>query len=120
MKITPIVWVTDIERSLEFYRRLGGVPIPETRSENWADLRMGDGKLSLHRTDALPEAEPPRISLCFEVRPPLEETRDRLVEAGLELEGDIREESFGRFVGLRDPDGLWVQIDESGSGGTEG
>lgn len=29
MKLMPIVWATDMQRSTDFYRKLGGTPIPE-------------------------------------------------------------------------------------------
>lgn len=111
MKLMPIVWVTDVETSTDFYRRLGGTPIPESASENWVELWMGGARIALHRAETLPDEAQSRVSLCFYAEEPLERIEARLRDAGVDPE-EIVEESFGRHLGLRDPDGLRIQIDE--------
>jgi hypothetical protein len=40
--LMPIVYVTDMERSIRFYESLGFAPDEASRSAHWTELRAGD------------------------------------------------------------------------------
>lgn len=52
------------------------------------------------------------IDLCFEADQPLEDTVQRLKDAGFDG-GKIVDEDFGRSLRIIDPDGRLIQINES-------
>jgi catechol 2,3-dioxygenase-like lactoylglutathione lyase family enzyme len=112
MLLMPMVYVSSLPRSIEFYRLLGLQLTVEARSGDWAELRLGDAVLALHATDHLPATGRQRVELCFASREPLGDVVDRLAASGVPIERPIVDESFGRTVIVRDPDGLLIQIGE--------
>jgi catechol 2,3-dioxygenase-like lactoylglutathione lyase family enzyme len=98
----PIVYVTDMQRSLDFYESLGFEP--QVRSAHWSELRAGDGAvLALH------VAEHSNLELALTAHDRLEEVVER---HGNALVRPITDEAFGRSLALRDPDGLELQVNE--------
>jgi hypothetical protein len=111
MKLMPIVYVTEMQRSLDFYRVFcDGV---ESQSGMWSELTMGDAHLALHHVDQLPQQS--RIELAFLATERLEEVVAHLKAAGIALEREITDEAFGRSIRVLDPDGLPIQINEHDS-----
>jgi catechol 2,3-dioxygenase-like lactoylglutathione lyase family enzyme len=107
MILMPIVFVSDMERSLAFYESLGFEP--ETRGAMWSELKAGErALLALHHTDALPGPSG-RVELALVAETPLESVQDRFAGA---LTRPIADEAFGRSLVLRDPDGLEIQVNE--------
>ena len=105
----PIVYVTDMERSLQFYRALGC----ETHhaGQMWSELRLGPARLALHATNALPSG-PLRVALAFATHVRLEALITQLNDAGITIKNEIADEAFGRSLLIYDPDGLPLQINE--------
>lgn len=110
MKIMPIVYVTDMPRSVKFYEALGLVPKTQDRSGMWFEMVLGDAILALHKADALPPQNQ-RMELAFVSQEPLEQLIEKLKVATLEPHG-IVDEAFGRSFQIADPDGLVIQINE--------
>jgi catechol-2,3-dioxygenase len=107
MKLMPILHVSNVDRSLEFYGTLGFTTALEGRSGHWAEMSLGDAILGLHHADPLPPITG-RIELCLLIQEPLERLLERLrVEQPF-----IVDEAFGRSFVLHDPDGNAVQINE--------
>jgi catechol 2,3-dioxygenase-like lactoylglutathione lyase family enzyme len=111
MKVMPIRYVADMAASARFYEALGLKASDESRSGNWAELTASAGLLGLHATRTSSQDNPGRIELAFEADEPLEEVAARLTVAGYEPE-PIVDEAFGRSLGVADPDGVWVQVNE--------
>jgi catechol 2,3-dioxygenase-like lactoylglutathione lyase family enzyme len=109
MKMMPIVYVTDMERSVEFYEKLGMQPKTKDRSGMWFEFTAGSEVLALHLAKELPRDT--RLSLAFVSTQPLEGVVEQLQTRGLSPEG-IVDEAFGRSFLIRDPDGLPIQINE--------
>lgn len=105
----PIVYVSDMTRSLQFYQGLGFTVHNE--GQVWSELRLGEHRLALHTTHPLPTGAL-RIELAFASHMRLEELITQLEEAGIAIENEIADEAFGRSLLLRDPDGLPLQINE--------
>jgi catechol 2,3-dioxygenase-like lactoylglutathione lyase family enzyme len=100
--LMPIVYVTDMERSIAFYASLG-FEIAH-RGSHWSELRAGDGAtLALHLADHS------GLELALTSREPLERVRDEHDGA---LARGIADEAFGRSLVLEDPDGLRLQVNE--------
>ena len=113
MLVMPVVYVSNIERSLRFYEMLGFHLVRKQRNGRWAELRLGDAKLGLHYLDVLPEyREERRVDLALESQEPLEVLQERLIAAGIPLERFLTDEAFGYSLVVRDPDGLPIQINQ--------
>ena len=112
MKLMPIVYVSDVERALTFYKLLGLQATANAPSPMWAELRLGDATLGIHRDDALSSDQPNRVSLNFVSTAPLELLVERLRAKGITPAREIADEAFGRSLVVRDPDGLLIQINE--------
>ena len=108
MKLTSIVYVTDMQRSLAFYRIL--CDSIHSESSMWSELLIGDARLALHHVDQMPKES--RIELAFLADGTLEQVVTHLQANGIPLDREISDEAFGRSLRLRDPDGLPIQINE--------
>lgn len=97
--------VSDLERSLEFYKRLPGARVVVHRPDEYAMLRIGHGRLGLLQAQ-LPTA----FHLEFE-SPNLNGLYDELRMAGIEPESPPQEHEWGEmdFRAL-DPDGNTVSF----------
>ena len=111
MKMMPIVYVTNMEKSVAFYEALGLTTKTEDRSGMWFELTLGDAVLALHFADELPEQKGQRMQLTFVSTQKLENLFEQLEKQNVELEG-IVDEAFGRSFKVYDPDGLMIQINE--------
>lgn len=105
----PIVYVSDMDSALVFYRALGFQLY--TGGRVWSELRLGEARLALHKAD--PEAlDSGHLGLAMAAHIPLEDLLDKLVAAGVQPARAISDEAFGRSVLLLDPDGLPIQVNE--------
>lgn len=111
MKIMPIVYVTNMPASVDFYERLGLTPNTQDRSGMWFELTLGDAVLALHTIAQRPAREGQQMSLSFVSVEPLETVIERVRDNGLNPD-DIVDEAFGRSFRITDPDGLTIQINE--------
>jgi catechol 2,3-dioxygenase-like lactoylglutathione lyase family enzyme len=107
MRLLPIRYCADVAASTRFYRALGLELGASTRPGGWVEL-PASGYLALHKEPEHPGA----CELAFEAEEPLEAVVARLAAAGYPAE-PILDESFGRSVRVRDPDGVPVQINEN-------
>ncbi len=112
MKLMPIVYVTDMGQSLDFYQALGLSPGHTDRAGMWSDFTLGDAALGLHKVERLPETQIGQVELALVSDEKLESIVDRLNAAGITLEREITDEAFGRSIMVCDPDGLRIQINE--------
>ncbi|HZB51194.1 MAG TPA: VOC family protein [Mycobacteriales bacterium] len=109
MRVLPIRYCADMAASTRFYRALGLALGDATRTGSWVELPAATGALALHRAMA---AEAGTCELAFEADEPLEAVADRLRSAGFPPDA-IVDESHGRSLRVRDPDGVLVQVNES-------
>jgi catechol 2,3-dioxygenase-like lactoylglutathione lyase family enzyme len=108
MKVMPIRYAQDVAASTEFYRALGLEPGSVSRPGGWSELTGSAGMVAVHAAEGLTAG---RCELCFEADEPLETVAGRLRAAGFSPD-DIVDESFGRSLQVRDPDGVLVQVNE--------
>ena len=108
MRLLPIRYCADVAASTRFYRALGLELGAATRPGSWVELPAAAGILALHRsTEHAGDCE-----LAFEADEPLEAVAARLADAGFAAE-PIVDESFGRSFRVRDPDGVYVQVNDN-------
>lgn len=110
--VMPIVYVTNMAPSLEFYRALGFTERQRSRSDNWVELEGKGSLLALHLSGGGKPMAGGRVELCFVATGPLEHLRDDLAAAGITSLGPVLDEAFGRAMTVTDPDGLEIQINE--------
>lgn len=79
-----------------------------TRPGSWVELPAAAGLLALHQATG----DAGDCELAFEADEPLEAVVARLAAAGYPA-GPILDESLGRSVRVRDPDGVHVQVNEN-------
>jgi lactoylglutathione lyase len=110
-----IVYVSDMSRSVTFYRDVLGLPL-HSASEHWSQFSTGEVTLALHlsRTSesASGSADLPagRVELSLEV-PNVELACEELQAKGVAVEGPKILENIELPVAfLRDPDGLAIVL----------
>jgi catechol 2,3-dioxygenase-like lactoylglutathione lyase family enzyme len=108
VRVLPIRYCADIQASARFYRALGLELGSATRPGSWVELPAAAGILALHATTEHAGV----CELAFEADEPLEAVAARLAEAGYAPE-PIVDESYGRSLRVRDPDGVYVQVNEN-------
>jgi catechol 2,3-dioxygenase-like lactoylglutathione lyase family enzyme len=109
MIVMPIVYVSDMVRSVAFYRALGCELLQQGRTGQWTELQLNGSRLALHQTTSLPE-EHCRVELSLVSNTPLEDVVAELKRNGIRLEREIEDVEFGRSLSLRDPDGMVIQV----------
>lgn len=111
MKLMAIVYVTDMERSTAFYEGLLPRATLVSQSPFWTEFSVEGTAFALHYIDELPQ-NGLRVELALNSSDPLEEVVEGLRLGGIELAREIQDETFGRSLVIRDPDGLPIQINE--------
>lgn len=112
MRVTPIRFVRNIELANKFYTALGLSENAEATSGTWADLHGDGGQLGLHIAQTgTTDADAGAVALHFATDEKLELTVERLRAAGYSP-SDIIDETFGRFITVKDPDGYLIQVNE--------
>jgi catechol 2,3-dioxygenase-like lactoylglutathione lyase family enzyme len=111
MKLMPMIYATDLDRSIGFYGKLGFELGNVQRSGGWAEMKLGDGFLALHEAESIPRNDGP-VLLTLRSEEPLPDLEARLEAGGVEIKRRVTDEAFGRSMVIHDPDGLSVQINE--------
>jgi len=104
---TVMVAVTDLDRSIEFYRDVLGLEV-EKHSDHWAQADVGGTNLGLHVAEDVHPTEQ-SFALIFDVDD-VDEICRTVSERGVETADEPHDEPYGRIATLRDPDGYPVQI----------
>jgi len=109
-----ILAVKDLEKSVEFYNKVLGMPI-KNRRENWVDLGQSGAVLSLHPAD---ESSPHLGTsvdngvliglLVGDVTSAVEELKSKNVE----VHRDVQEREAGINAIILDPDGYMISLFE--------
>ena len=105
----PIVYVTEMARSVAFYEALGATV--RHQGSMWSELRFGGVALALHLADSV-RLDGQQMALAMVAQRPLEAIVIALQEAGVRLTNEIVDEAFGRSLTVYDPDGRPIQINE--------
>lgn len=117
-ELVPLAWVSDVERSLGFYQKLGLAVGSRTQDGHidFAVLSTESGRTVLmlsRRRDPIPAKEQ-RVIFYLYTRD-LKALRERLVADDIEVSPIVKREYMERGeVELKDPDGYTVLIGEDG------
>lgn len=109
-RLHGLVFVTDMARSVSFYRTLLQRE-PTYQSEHWTEFEVGGARLGLHTWDGQgSSAGAGTVRLFFEVED-IEAEKARLERAGVRLRGQIVDlEGAGRDLLFEDPDGHVLEL----------
>ena len=110
-----IVYVSDMTRSVAFYRDVLGLPL-KFESPGWTEFATEGATLALHACDASKPSydnheQPGRWRSCFSV-PNLDEYHRRMVEKGVPCLQEPEELFGARIAQYLDPDGLPISVSE--------
>jgi catechol 2,3-dioxygenase-like lactoylglutathione lyase family enzyme len=112
VKLELILSVSSVERAAEFYQALGFELGARGVSPYWAEMTVGNSFIGLHRDDNLKTRDSGRVFVMLDAQMPLELMVDQLQRNEIALEREIADETFGRSIQVRDPDGMLIQINE--------
>lgn len=111
---THIAFVTDMDRSLAFYRDVLGLK-PEYASPYWSSFQLGNGRIGLHPMNpGQPKGGEPGWQIGFEVDD-IKTFRAHLESNGVTLKSDFHQTPSGVVFDFDDPDGNRLQAWQKGS-----
>ena len=107
-----ILAVKDLDKSVEFYNKILGMPIKRER-DNWIDLGQTGALLSLHPTSDTDgdSSIDNRILIGFVVGD-VSSAIDELKLKNIKIHRDIQDKSSGKNAILLDPDGYMISLFE--------
>jgi lactoylglutathione lyase len=105
-----ILAVKDLEKSLEFYNKILGMPIKRQR-ENWVDLGQSGALLSLHPASAELLTPNDMIMIGFVVGD-VSSAIDELKSKNVKIHRDIQNKSSGKNAIILDPDEYMISLFE--------
>jgi lactoylglutathione lyase len=105
-----ILAVKDLEKSLEFYNKILGMPIKRQR-ENWIDLGQSGALLSLHPASAELITPNDMIMIGFVVGD-VSSAIDELKSKNVKIHRDIQNKSSGKNAIILDPDNYMISLFE--------
>jgi lactoylglutathione lyase len=101
------LYVSDMERSLRFYRELLGIPLEG--DEDWTEATLGGTRFALHAThEGIGELSAGTIHVSLEVAD-ADAAAEQLRAEGVETRETMRDE-WGTAVEVVDPDGYRVYL----------
>jgi lactoylglutathione lyase len=104
------LYVSDMERSLHFYRDVLGVPL--AGDADWQEAQLGGARFALHRAhDGVGHLSSGTIHVDLEVAN-LELAAERLAAAGIKMGAAMRED-WGAALEIIDPDGYRLYLFEA-------
>lgn len=109
VSLQPIVYVTEMDRSISWYSTLLGTA-PSFSSEHWSTFTLGDSTLALHDLDDPADrgsVDRGSVELSLVVDDSLEALRGRTG-----WDAAIEDQPFGRSLVYEDPDGTPIQVNE--------
>jgi lactoylglutathione lyase len=114
---TVILLVSDIDRSVKFYKDILGLPI-KTKSSDWVEFFNRETTLALHpikkgrSKSRHEEIKSGMATLVGFMVSDLEATAKILKDNNVKFFKDLKNESFGKHAIIEDPDGHLISIAE--------
>lgn len=113
-----ILLVSDMDKSIKFYRDVLELPIKNTSSE-WVEFFSSGTVLALHPLKSKSRTKNSGVLVGFMVSD-LEPVAKKLKDKKVEFFKEPQEESFGKHAIIADPDGHLISIAEISSTISEG
>jgi lactoylglutathione lyase len=115
-----IVFVSDMTRSVAFYRDVIGLPL-KFESPGWSEFVTGEATLALHSGEgggsAAEEGHPPGRCHPGLAVPDLDAFHRKMIEKKVRCIQQPREVFGARIAQYADPDGLAISVGEERKGG---
>jgi lactoylglutathione lyase len=105
-----ILAVKDMNKSIEFYNKILGLPIKRGR-DNWVDLGQTGALLSLHPASAELVTPNDMIMIGFVVGD-VSSVIDELKSKNVKIHRDMQDKSSGKNAIILDPDGYMISLFE--------
>ncbi len=122
MKIDyAIVFVSNMKRSVEFYRDVIGISL-KFETPEWTEFATEGSTLALHKADSGSPGDANAPGTCrtgFTV-PDIEAFHVRMTEHGVECVEQPRESFGAKLAQYKDPDGMRFGVSEERKGGWNG
>jgi hypothetical protein len=112
IRLAPVYFTADIERTGDFLAALGFAVEAEHRKGSWAELAAPSALLCLHTGTSDTGHQAGQTELSFESDEEPEAVAARLAEAGF-ADAVVLDENFGQILRVTGPDGSTVQINFS-------
>jgi len=111
-----IVFVSDMKRSVAFYRDVVGLPL-RFESPGWTEFATTGATLALHQSSGAAAKEPAKETPAGRCRPGLavpnlDEFHKRMLEHGVVCLQEPKETFGVRIAQYADPDGLAISVSE--------
>ena len=113
-----ILLVSDMDKSMKFYRDVLELPVKNTSSE-WVEFFSSGTVLALHPSKNKTRTKNSGVLVGFMVSN-LESVAQKLKDKNVEFFKKPKEESFGKHAIIVDPDGHLISIAEISSKSSEG
>jgi lactoylglutathione lyase len=113
-----ILLVSDMEKSIKFYRDVLELPVKNTSAE-WVEFFSSGTVLALHPSKNKERTRNSGVLVGFMVSN-LESVAKKLKEKNVEFFKQPKEESFGKHAIIMDPDSHLISIAEISSTSSEG
>jgi lactoylglutathione lyase len=117
-----IVFVSDMRRSVGFYRDVLGMPL-KFETSHWTEFATEGATIALHASEAPASGSPPsRHPTAGACRPGLrvanlDEFHRRMIENNVPCAQEPKEVFGARIAQYLDPDGLAISVSEERRGG---
>jgi lactoylglutathione lyase len=105
-----ILAVKDLNKSIEFYNKILGMPIKRQR-ENWVDLGQSGALLSLHPASAELPTPNDMIMIGFVIGD-VSSAINELKSKNVKIHRDIQDKSSGKNAIILDPDEYMISLFE--------
>ncbi len=114
-----IVFVSDMKRSVAFYRDVMGIPL-RYESPNWTEFATEGATLALHEGTPADGKEDEKLKPAGRCRPglcvaKLDEFHARMIEQGMPCLQEPKSVFGVRIAQYADPDGLAISVSEERS-----
>lgn len=107
--ITATIFVSDMDRAVDFYTRVLGLPLSGRWGDEWASIDLGKGAaIGLHPSKGPHSPKPGSggaIQVGLAVDKPLDEAVRDLQSRGVVFRGPISDDGQVRLAFFGDPDG---------------
>lgn len=100
------VFVSDMDRSVDFYTRTLGLKLVQRFGNHWASVEAGKLSIGLHPASSEnPAGRHGSTTIGLQVSGDIEDTVATLTRQGVKFQGGVTQDNAGRVAWFEDPDG---------------
>jgi len=100
------IFVSDMDRSVDFYTKVLGLSLAERFGNQWASIESGKLSIGLHpASNQNPAGQRGSTVIGLELIGRIEDAVAKLKKQGVQFHGAVSEDNAGKSVYFEDPDG---------------